>query len=47
MYNAVASALRSGRKGRWFESTHLDYFLLYIVNVVSVLPKIVGRCFGQ
>ena len=26
MYNAVASALRSGRRGRWFESTHPDHF---------------------
>jgi len=25
----VASALRSGRRGRWFESTHPDQFLIY------------------
>ena len=29
MYNAVASAHRSGRRGRWFESTHPDQFLTY------------------
>ena len=29
MYNAVATALRSGRRGRWFESTHPDHFLIY------------------
>ena len=29
MYNEVASALRSGRRGRWFESTHPDHCLTY------------------
>ena len=28
--SAVASALRSGRRGRWFESTHPDQFLLLL-----------------
>jgi hypothetical protein len=25
----LGSALRSGRRGRWFESSHPDFFIMY------------------
>ena len=37
--SAVGSARRSGRRGRWFESSHPDFFLATLAQLVEQLIR--------